>query len=142
MWNSISANRSIPALDLPTGNPESILLENLLFRTVYNHKKPRRASNIEQKPIHFLHQSFSSQDCEDPPLSPTPPALWASALVIPDVESSPQICNHIQEIVAEEEAWEHAELSQKAAHQAADNALLGIFSSTYTKAVGSLKKGF
>lgn len=110
---NIHAARSNPALFPPTGNLKRILGNQYSsFRTMYNQESPGRAGISEQESKYTLNQTFSSLDRKGLPLSPTLRAQSDSATVIPVVESSTQVCDLIQQIVAEKGAQGYFKLSQ------------------------------
>lgn len=144
MSNNIRAIRSNPTFVPLTGDPERILCDqDLSFRAVYHHESFGRTGSIDQEPIHTLEQELSLLDCKGPSALPASRIQSASAAVIPVPELSPQVCEHIWQVVAEEIAQENAKLSEHATQKAVNSALSDIFfSPTYAKADGGLKKTF
>lgn len=79
---------------------------------MYNDESRGRAGSIEQKQIHPMDQAFFSLDPEGLHPSSTSRAQSAPAAVIPHVESLPQVCKHIGQVVAVEVAQEYTKQSQ------------------------------
>lgn len=119
MSNNTQTSLSNLALIPLTSNLEHVLrYQTLIFHALYNHKNFGRAGSIEQEPIQIMDQAFSLMDHEDPPLSLTSWSQLASAVVGPNIELSPQVCDHIRQIVVEDVAREHSKLSHEATQQA------------------------
>lgn len=105
-------------------------------------RTPGRARFINNKPILILDQTFSSLDCGDPSSSPTSQALPVFATVLPNVEISLQVCNHIRRIVVEDVVWEHERKLQQTTQQALEKRFEGHFLLAIPKQEGGLKKVF
>lgn len=63
------------------------------------------------------------------------------AAIISDVESVPQVCEHIPQFLVEEVFCEHTKQSQQTTQQAVETVLLDAFFTGYTAAEGRPKKG-
>lgn len=143
MTNKIRAARSSATPVSRTGNQERILQDQyLLFHTDYNHKNPGRAGSIKEVPSHTQYQLFSWLDCKVPPLSLTLRENSTLAAIISNVDSSPQSCDHIRQIVVEEAAQEHVTQPRQATQQGVENVTSSIFFTCYIEAERGLKKVF
>lgn len=108
---------------------------------MYNHENPGRTDTIEQVPIHTLDLAFSSPNREGPPLSLTSRAQLDTAAVIPDVELSLQVRDHIRQIVTKEVAQKQAKQLKEATQQAVKSDFLSdIIFTGYNRAERELKK--
>lgn len=113
MLKNTRATRSNPAPISPSGDSEHNMHDqDLSFRTLYIHESPERVGSIERELIHTLDQAFYSLDRESRPRLHRHGAQSAPVAVTLDVESSPQVRDHVRPIVEEEVAQKHSKHSQ------------------------------